>query len=385
MTQKKVLVPANEPLLSGREAEYVSDCVRTGWISGAGGYVERFEKEWAAYCGRRYGVAVSSGTAALELAVSVLALPAGGEVLLPAFTIVSCLEAVLRNDLTPVLVDCDPLTYCMDVADARSKITARTVAVMPVHLYGHPVDMEPLIKLCARRRLKIIEDAAEAIGAQCRIGGEWRRCGSFGDMSAFSFYANKNITCGEGGMVLTDNAAAASALRSRRDLCFGADRRYIHADRGWSFRMTNMQASIGCAQLERIARFLERKREVAALYSRGLSGLPLFFPHVEAWARSSVWMYAIRLKDNVPFDALEFSRRLGSEGVDTRPFFFGLHMQPCYGKIGLFAGQSFPVTEAIQSRGLLLPSGQAITDAQVAFVIETVRKTLGSRHNRSRK
>ncbi|HAM36923.1 MAG TPA: aminotransferase DegT [Elusimicrobia bacterium] len=370
------MIPVNEPLLSGREAEYVADCLKTGWISSSGRYIERFEKGWAAYCGRRHGVAVGSGTAALQLAVSALELPASAEVLLPAFTIVSCLEAVLRNGLVPVLVDCDPRTYCMDIADLRRKISPRTVAAMPVHIYGHPVDMEPLLALCARRRLRLVEDAAEAHGAECRVRGRWRRCGSFGDLSAFSFYANKNITCGEGGMVLTDDDVLAAKLRCRRNLCFGAVERFCHADRGWNFRMTNMQAAVGCAQLERIVRFLARKRELAARYGKGLAGLPLGLPRVAPWARSSVWMYPVRLKDSVPFDAAELSRRLKLEGVETRPFFRGLDAQPCYRKMGLFRGRALPETAHIQARGLLLPSGQAITDAQISHVIRAVRSAL---------
>jgi len=370
------MIPVNEPLLAGREAEFVMDCVKTGWISSAGKYIERFEKEWAAYCGRKFGVAVSNGTVALELAVSALDLPPGGEVILPSFTIVSCLEAVLRNGLTPVLVDCDPRTYCMDVAEVRRKTGPRTVAVMPVHIYGHPVNMEPLLSFCRDRGLRMIEDAAEAHGADCRVDGVWRRCGSFGDLSCFSFYANKNITCGEGGMVLTDDDALAHRLRSRRNLCFGERERFAHEDRGWNFRMTNLQAALGCAQYERIDQFLARKREMASRYNQGLTGLPLQLPHVEPWATTAVWMYAVLLDDQVPFDAVEFARLLAVAGVQTRPFFKGLHEQPVYRRLRLFADGEFPVTEHIYRRGLYLPSGQAITDLQIAAVVQAVRKVL---------
>jgi perosamine synthetase len=370
------MIPVNEPLLAGREAEFVLDCVATGWISSAGKYLERFEQHWAAYCGRKHGVAVCNGTVALELAVSSLDLPPGGEVILPSFTIVSCLEAVLRNGLTPVLVDCDPRTCCMDVEDVRRKVGPRTVAVMPVHIYGHPVNMEPLLRLCRERGLRVVEDAAEAHGATCRVEGVWRRSGSFGELSCFSFYANKNITCGEGGMVLTDEDALAHRLRARRNLCFGERERFAHEDRGWNFRMTNLQAAVGCAQLERIDWFLARKREMAARYGAGLAGLPLRVPHVEPWATTAVWMYAVLLDDQVPFDAVEFARRLAAAGVQTRPFFKGLHEQPVYRRMGLFAGVECPVTERVYRRGLYLPSGQAITDQQIAGVLHAVRKVL---------
>lgn len=370
-------IPVNEPLLSGREAEYVLDCVRSGWVSSAGKYIERFESGWAAYCGRRHGVAVCNGTVALELAVSALDLRPAGEVILPSFTIVSCLEAVLRNGLVPVVVDCDPLTYCMDIDAVRRAATPRTVAVMPVHIYGHPVDMEPLLDLCTEHGWRIVEDAAEAHGAECLAHGRWRRCGVFGEVSAFSFYANKNVACGEGGMVLTDRDDLAAILRARRNLCFGQADRFRHEDRGWNFRMTNLQAAIGCAQLEQIDRFVTRKLEMASRYSEGLAGLPLQLPVVRPWARSSVWMYAVLLPDSVPFDASEFARRLAAEGVQTRPFFTGMHEQPVYRKMGLFGDARCPVTERLGRRGLYLPSGQAITDEQIEVVIRAVRSVLG--------
>lgn len=368
------MIPVNEPRIGEKEIAYVTDCLRTGWISSAGSYIDLFEKEWAAYCGRRYGIAVANGTVALELALSVLDLPEKAEVILPSFTIVSCLEAVLRNGLRPVLVDCDPRTYVMDVEEVRRKITPHTAAVMPVHIYGHPVQMEALLALAKERGLKVLEDAAEAHGAECRVGGAWRRCGSFGEVSCFSFYANKNITTGEGGMVLTDDAALAERLRSRRNLAFGATERFRHEDRGWNFRMTNLQAAIGCAQLENIEAFLQRKREMAARYDEGLRGLPLQLPHIEPWARSSVWMYAVLLEDQVPFDAAEFARRLQDRGVQTRPFFLGMHEQPVYRRLGLFEDLRLPHTERIARRGLYLPSGQAITEAQIRQVTTAIRQ-----------
>lgn len=370
------MIPVNEPLMSGREAEYVLDCVQTGWISSAGKYIDRFEREWAAYCGRKHGIAVCNGTVALELALSVLDLPAGSEVVMPSFTIVSCIEAVLRNNLVPVLVDCDPRTYCMDVDLVRKAFGPKTSAVMPVHIYGHPVNMDSLLKLCRERGVKIIEDAAEVHGAECLVDGQWRRCGSFGEVSCFSFYANKNISTGEGGMVLTDDDAMATRLQDRRTLCFGRKERFAHVDRGWNFRMTNLQAALGCAQFEQIEGHLDRKRELSERYGAGLSDLPILLPHVEPWAKSTVWMYAILLKEEVPFGADELARRLAAEGVQTRPFFKGMHEQSVYRRMGLFANLSLPVTELIYRRGLYLPSGQAITDAQIAAVVAAVRKVL---------
>ena len=370
------MIPVNEPLVGKEEIDNVMDCLKTGWISSAGKYIERFEKEWAAYCSRKYGIAVYNGTVALELALSVLELPEKSEVILPSFTIVSCLEAVIRNNITPVLVDCDPRTYCMDIDDVRRKITPRTSCIMPVHIYGHPVNMEKILFFARKYGLKVIEDTAETHGAECQVDGGWRRCGSFGDVSAFSFYANKNITCGEGGMVLTDDKDLAEKLRNRRNLCFGQKDRFLHEDRGWNFRMTNLQAAIGCAQLEKISKFLNRKLEMASKYNEGLKDLPLQLPYVESWAKTSVWMYAVVLDDSVSFDAVEFAKKLNDLGVQTRPFFIGMHEQPVYKKIGYFHNDSFPVTEKISQKGLYLPSGQAITDEQIQDVIKTIRKVL---------
>lgn len=370
------MIPVNEPLLPGREMEYVQDCVQTAWISSAGKYITRFETEWAAYCGRKHGVAVSNGTVALVLAISALDLSEGGEVILPSFTIVSCLEAVLQNNLKPVLVDCDPRTYCMNIDETRKSITENTVAIMPVHIYGHPVHMEALLGIAQEHDLRIIEDAAEAHGAECQVAGQWHRCGSFGDVSTFSFYANKNITCGEGGMVLTDDDALAERLRSRRNLSFGREKRFQHEDRGWNFRITNMQAALGCAQLERIEQFISRKIEMMNRYNEGLKDLPLQIPHVEPWAKTSVWMYGFVLDDSVTYDATELARRLMEEGVQTRPFFLGMHEQPVYLKRGLVTSTECPVTERIALRGLYLPSGQAITDEQIETVIAAVRKVI---------
>lgn len=370
------MIPVNEPLLPGNELKYINDCISTGWISSAGKYIDRFEKEWAAYCGRKYGIAVSNGTVALELAVSALGIPPGHEVILPSFTIVSCLEAVLRNNLSPVLVDCNPDNYCMDLSEVRRKITSKTAAIMPVHIYGHPVNMAEILRLASEHNLWIIEDAAEAHGAECLVDNEWRLCGSFGEVSAFSFYANKNITCGEGGMVLTDNDALAQVLRNRRNLCFGRNERFRHEDRGWNYRMTNLQAALGCAQLEQIDRFIARKLEMADRYNKGLQGLPLHLPHVEPWAKTSVWMYAVLLEEAVSFDAAEFAKRLIEEGVQTRPFFRGMHEQPVYRNMGLFQDVQLPITERIYCRGLYLPSGQAITDEQIDKVVVAVRRVL---------
>jgi perosamine synthetase len=342
-------VPVNAPLIGERERTYVRDCIDSGWISSEGPYVARFERAWASYCGVAHGVAVSSGTAALFAACDALGLGPGDEVIMPSFTIIACAQAIIATGATPVLVDSDPATWCMDIAHVSARITPRTRAIMAVHIYGHPVDMEPLRDLARRHGLAIIEDAAEAHGATYR--GE--RAGSLGDIACFSFYANKIITTGEGGMVLTNDAALAERVRSYRNLAFRADRRFYHTDLGFNHRMTALQAAVGLAQVEDAAARIARKRDIGARYNELLSNARMLeLPAEMPWATNVYWMYGLVLDERIGFDAAEFARRLAARGIDTRPFFLGMHEQPALLDRGLFAGERYPVAERIARRGL---------------------------------
>jgi len=379
------MIPVNEPLLGERETEYVLECLRTGWISSAGHYIEAFEQGWAGYCGRRYGIAVSNGTVALEIAVQALDLQPGDEVILPTFTIISCAQAVTYAGGVPVLVDADPHTWCMDVSQVEARITSRTRAIMPVHIYGHPVDMDPLLELAERHHLAIIEDAAEAHAAEYFSrrrgpGGKWQRCGSFGDLSCFSFYANKIITTGEGGMVLTNDPALAGRLRSLRNLCFRPERRFYHTELGHNFRLTNLQAAIGLAQLERIEAHRQQKRWLGAAYTarlQDISGLQL--PSEAPWARNVYWMYGVVLDEHTGLDATTFAQLLRERGVETRPFFLGMHEQPVFRQMGLFQNEHYPVAERLARQGLYLPSGMTLTETQIDQVCAAVRAILPPR------
>jgi len=367
------LIPVNEPALGPRELENITECLTTGWISSEGRFIREFEAQWAAYCGMRHGVAVSNGTVALQLALSCLDLQPGDEVILPTFTIISCALAVLYNGGQPVLVDADPHTWCLDVGQVEAKITPRTRAIMPVHIYGHPVDMAPLRALAERHHLVIIEDAAEAHGAEYR----GQKCGSLGDLNCFSFYANKIITTGEGGMVLTNHNEWAARLRSLRNLCFQPERRFYHTALGHNFRLTNMQAAIGLGQLERIDQALARKRWMGAAYSDGLRGLEaLQLPSEAPWAKNVYWMYGVVLDERTGLDAPAWAAQLAQHGVQTRPFFLGMHEQPVLRQRGLFVGEQYPVATRLARQGLYLPSGLALTADQLAQVITAVRATL---------
>jgi len=367
------VIPVSEPLLDDRALAYVTEAVRSGWISSEGRFISEFERRWAEYCGVGHGIAVCNGTVALELAMAALALPPGSEVILPSFTIISCVAALLRTGCRPVLVDCDPATWCLDVGEVERKITSATRAIMPVHMYGHMADMAPLMEAARRRGLAVIEDAAEAHGAEYH----GRRAGGIGTLGCFSFYANKIVTTGEGGMVVTDDAGLAERARSLRNLCFRRDQRFLHDELGYNFRITNLQAAIGLAQVERVEDHVSRKRRMAALYTERLCNVAgLKLPVERPGVKNVYWMYGVVLDDVVDVDAAGFARRLREQGVDTRPFFLGMHEQPVLRERGFFAGESYPVTERLSRRGLYLPSGLGLGEAEIEKVCGAVRQCL---------
>jgi perosamine synthetase len=377
------MIPVNEPDLSGNELKYSEDCIRAGWISSAGTYLTRFENDWAHYCNQVHGIAVSNGTTALDVACRCVGIGQGDEVIMPSFTIISCALGVVNNHGTPVLVDCDPKTWTMDVEQVSEKITPRTRAIMPVHIYGHPVDMNPIVELAEDNDLAIIEDSAEAHGAEYQTGrgtnDRWSRCGSFGTISCFSFYANKLITTGEGGMVLTSDNEIARRAKAYRDLCFQPNRRFYHEHLGNNYRLTNIQAAIGVAQVERIDEIVRKKRWMAEEYSRRLDKISQIQLQSQAdWARSVHWMYALVLSEESEMDNTDFSKRLLEKGVDSRPFFIGMHEQPALRRLGLFNDEHYPVTERIARQGLYLPSGLKITKEQIDQVVDAVQEVLAA-------
>ncbi|HWA70551.1 MAG TPA: DegT/DnrJ/EryC1/StrS family aminotransferase [Rhizomicrobium sp.] len=356
-------IPVNRPDLTGREREYLLECIDTEWISSEGPFVERFEAAMAARAGRKYGIAVANGSVAIDVALGLLNIGPGDEVILPSFTIISCAASVVRAGATPVLVDSDPHTWNMNVEQVARKITPRTKAIMVVHIYGLPVDMGPLLALSEKHGIPIVEDAAEMHG-QTWNG---RPCGSFGAASTFSFYPNKHVTTGEGGMVVTDDFALAERARRLRNLCFIAERRFVHEELGWNFRMTNMQAALGVAQLERLDEFVTRKRRMGARYSELLAGTPGLElpPTATNYAESIYWVYGLVLADDVGFDAREMMKRLAKHGIGTRPFFWPMHEQPVFQRMGLFKDERYPVAERLARRGFYLPSGLGLREGEL--------------------
>jgi len=365
----KIKIPVCQPLLTGDEVRLVCECLRTNWISSKGAFIEKFEDDFARYCGTRYGISTTSGTTALHLALAALGVSKGDEVIVPSFTMIATAAAVCYTGATPVLVDCDPLTATMDPEQLKKKITRRTKAIIPVHLYGHPCDMDPIILLARKHGFFIVEDAAQAHGALYKN----KKVGSLGDLACFSFYANKIITTGEGGMVVTDNKNLQRKLRLLKDHYFDKNR-FFHENIGFNYRMTNVQAAIGLAQLKHIDRFVALRRRHAALYNKLLKRIDWLQPPIEKpYAKSVYWMYGVRIKKNAPGAKERLMRHLRSKGIDSRAFFVGMHRQPAFRKMGLFRNQCYPVSDLLSQTGLYLPSGSGLSDNEIKKVVSAVQ------------
>lgn len=366
-------IPVNTPLLNGNEKKYLNECIDTGWISSEGPFIQTLEQCLSTRVGRRHGVAVCNGTVALELAVKSLDLQEGDEVIMPAFTIISCALAVIRAGATPVLVDCDANTWNMSLDQVEAKITPNTKAIMVVHIYGLPVDMDPILALAKKHDLKIIEDAAQMLGQDYR----GQPCGSFGEVSIFSFYPNKLVTTGEGGMVVMNDHELADRARLLRNLAFIPKQRYFHEEMGWNFRISNLQAAVGLAQFERWDEFVKKKREIGNYYNnkfKDLTNAQLPVAKTD-YAENIYWVYGMVLKDTET-TAAEMIRMLHLEGVGCRAFFYPMHLQPAFINQGLFEGESYPVSEQLAAKGFYIPSGLALTHEQMDFVADKVKLTL---------
>ena len=367
------MLPVNQPLLNGDEKELLLQCIETGWISSDGPCVNEFEERFSAYIGTDYGVAVANGTAALEAAMFAIGIEPGDEVIMPSFTIISCAVAVMRFGGKPILVDIEPDTWNIDVEQIEAKITSRTKAIMAVHMYGHPCDLDPILDLAKRHGLMVVEDASQVHGALYKN----IKCGSIGHISTFSFYANKLITTGEGGMVLTSDKNLAERAMSYRNLCFRKERRFYHTEIGNNLRMTNMQAALGVAQLRRLDEFIEIKRVNGAHYLERLNRLAGIKTQTEKpWARMVYWMYCLELDASSGLNAEEMMAALAKRGVGTRPFFLGLHEQPILLEKGWYQGEAFPISERAARQGLYLPSSLNLKESDIDYVVEQVSEIL---------
>ena len=372
MSIKKILVSVSEPLLNGNEKKYLLSCLKTNSISSSGNFVKKFENKFASYVDRRHGIAVSSGTAALQVAVDALKLKKGDEVILPAFTIISCILPLVRTGIVPILIDSDLKTWNMDVLSIKKKITKKTKAIIVPHIYGLPVEMSPIIRIAKKFKLKIIEDAAEVLGLEYNK----KKCGSFGDISIFSFYANKHITTGEGGMIVTNNDKIAEDCRGLRNICFNEKRRFSHDQPGWNFRMTNFQAAIGLAQLEDINKKVKKKRSIGNFYNQKFKDCRnIILPLAEtSYAKNIYWVYGIIIKKKI--NLKKITDKLLKKGIETRPFFWPLNKQPILNKLGYFKNLKMPKAEYLADRGFYIPSGLSLTKIQQQPVVEVFKKVI---------
>lgn len=367
-------IPVNEPLLNGNEKKYLCECIDTGWISSEGPFVKKFEQKMCDTVGRKYGIAVSNGTAALELAVQALEIGKGDEVILPTFTIISCAMAITKAGAVPVLIDSDLHTWNMCEEEIEKKITPRTKAIVIVHLYGLPVKVDKILALAEKYHLKVIEDAAEMHGQTYK----GKPCGSFGDISTFSFYPNKHVTTGEGGMLMTDDEQLAERCRLLRNLCFQRDARYMHDEISGNYRFTNLQAAVGIAQLERLDEFVGKKRWMGSYYTEKLcdiEGIRLPVAHTD-YAENIYWVYGIVLDKNIQADNRQVQKLLAEEGIGSRTFFWCMHEQPVYQKQNMFLNESYSNAEYLARKGFYIPSGMALTKEQMDYVAEKVAEVI---------
>jgi len=366
--------PVMEPLLDGNELDYVQECVRTGWISSQGKFVNIFEEMMASYHGVPHALAVCNGTVALHLSIVSLGIGSGDEVIIPDFTFAATANAVLHAGAIPVFVDVDPKTWTIDPVAIEKVLTNKTKAIIPVHIYGHPCAMTKIQEIAKDCRLYVIEDCAEALGALY----EDKLVGSFGNAACFSFFGNKTLTTGEGGMVLFRDREIYERAKMLRDHGMSKVRKYWHLEVGYNYRMTNLQAAVGVAQMERVQSILNKKKMVAEYYYRGLSGISeIGLPPQAAWATPVNWLYTIKIKNTAGLGRDELSDRLILNGIETRPVFYPLHLMPPY--LPYCTGKSFPITEGVSASGLSLPSSVTLTRNDVNMVLESIKSIIGVR------
>ncbi len=365
------MIPVCEPLTGEKELRYATDCLKTNWISSLGKYIGEFEQKFAEYCGCKYGVTTTNGTTALHLALVSLGIGNGDEVIVPAFTMAASVFAIVYTGAKPVLVDSEPETWNMDVTKIEEKITKKTKVIMPVHIYGHPCDMDPVMEIAKGHDLYVVEDAAEAHGAEYK----GKKAGNLGDIGCFSFYANKIITTGEGGMIVTNSEEIADRARRLKDQAYSPQKRFLHSDIGFNYRMTNIQAAVGLAQLEKIDQFVEMRRQNAYFYNSRLKELPgITLPPEKERVKNVYWMYSIVIEDEFGLTRDQLMGKLREKEIGTRSFFFPMHLQPCFINMELFDGESYPVAEELGEKGLYLPSSSGLTTEQKEYICNSIRE-----------
>lgn len=367
-------IPVNSPDITQEDKDYVGLALSQGWISGEGPFITEFEELFASVVGRDFGISVSNGSVAIDLVIEALGLGPGDEVILPSFTIISCLSQILRSGATPIFVDACETTWNMKVDEVANSITSQTKAIIAVHIYGLPVDMDPLIELAKSQNIFLIEDAAEAHGLKYKD----KNAGSMGDVSTFSFYANKNVTTGEGGMILTDDPLFAAKIKTLKNLGFKSSPRFVHDVLGWNSRLGSLQAALGTSQTRRLDSIVEKRKRLGSTYQEA-------FKHLESiklpatstsYAENNYWVFGIVLNPDYGRDALDVSHVLGTRGIGTRPFFYPLHKQPVLKSFGFEQQPRLAVSEMLGKQGFYIPNGLGMSSFEVERVIEVVLDVL---------
>ncbi len=373
-SSRRAVISVSKPTLTGNEMKYVQQAIETNWISSAGSFIRDFEVQFAAACGAKHGIACANGTVAMHLALATLGLEPGDEVIIPTFTMIATANTVTYTGAKPVLVDMEPDYWQMDIDQVAAKITSRTKAIVPVHIYGHPTDMDSLLELAQKHGLIVVEDSAEAHGAEYK----GRRCGGLGDAAGFSFYGNKIITTGEGGMVTTNNRDMARLAWNLRDHAFSNERHFWHKFVGFNYRMTNLQAAVGLAQVEQMDKFVKARRQNALEYNCRLSGIPgIRTPKEAPWAKNVYWMYGIMVDEkDFGMNRDQLRKVLADHGIETRTFFIPMHCQPVYWND--FKGQRYPVAENLCRQGFYLPSSSSLTLSEIEYVTTVIRQACPS-------
>ncbi len=374
---KSKFIPVNKPKVFLSDIKNVVKALKENWISGDGPYIKKFENNFAKFHKRKYAISVSNGTAALEVALKSLNLKKGSEIIIPAFSIISTALCVIKNNLKPILVDVDLDTWNMCPEKIIKKINKKTKAIIITHIYGFPVDMKKILEIAKKKNIFIIEDAAEMIGQKYKN----KLCGSFGDVSTFSFYANKHITTGEGGMILTNNKQVFEKSKSLRNLCFGNGQdRFNHEDIGWNYRLSSLQAAMGISQLKKINYLVKRKREVGKLYYNQLkNNKHIQIQNISSnYAKNIYWVFGVLIKPNKRFNRDIISKKLLKKNIQTRNFFYPMHKQKIFKKLKIFKKNSkFPNSEFLSKHGLYLPSGLGITNKEISYTCKVLNSILG--------
>ena len=371
----KKFIPVNTPLIDNTDASSVSKSIKSGWISSEGPSVNEFEKNLAKFLDRKFGCAVSSGTAALEIAIRSLGLNKNDEVIMPSFTIISNAMAIVKSSAKPVLVDVNLNTWNIKIEDIEKRITKKTKCLMIPHIYGLSNDMDEIMKIAKKYNLYVIEDAAEVLGLKYKN----KPCGSFGDISVLSFYANKHVTTGEGGMLLTNNPSLNNKFKDLRNLCFGSkNNRFNHYDISWNYRYTNIQAALGLSQLKRIDRIVKKKHEIGNYYYKHFKDIKniILQPNKLSYCKNIYWVFGIVIKKNNKNNIKEVIKKLSSRNIGTRPFFWPMHKQDAFKSKGYFKNVNLPNSEFISKNGFYLPSGLGLTLKELKFVKNTVISVL---------